>query len=145
MPERPARLRLLGESYVAVTGAEAALWRGDLLVIEDAIDPDYRTFLFTTSTDPDVSLALMHLTGHHAGAVLHAFPAEASAPRARNLRLEWLRQNWARWFPAELPPDEPDMEPERIGWGTLAGARFYTRAPRRRKTNGGRSGGVVSS
>lgn len=131
--ERPARLRLLGEGYVEVTGAEALLWRGDLLVIEDAPDPDYRCFLFTASTHPDVSLALTHLTGHHAGVLLHAFPAEAAAPRARNLRLDWLRTNWARWFPTELPSGEPDMEPERIGWGTLAGARFYTRALRRRK------------
>ena len=92
-------LEILGERYEEVRGADAALWRGDLMLLDDAAGEDCRAYMFCMSEQGD-RLELINYVGYKAGSRLATkIPRAASSKGALNIRLTWLQANWERYIP----------------------------------------------
>lgn len=91
--------RIMGETYKEVTGVDAVLWRGDLLLFDDCCGEDCKAYMVCIADERE-HFNLVNYVGHKAGAVMAAMiPKEASQPGSMNIRLSWLRENWSEVIP----------------------------------------------
>ncbi|MGJ8617647.1 MAG: hypothetical protein ACSHWS_12470 [Sulfitobacter sp.] len=92
-------IEILGEKYREKRGKKATLWRGDLLFFDDSCGSDCRVYMVTPSEDHG-GFNLINYIGYKAGLLLlTTIPAEAAAPGCQNIRLSWLKKNWADVIP----------------------------------------------
>lgn len=90
---------ILGETYRELEPTDMALWRGDLVVLNQDTEPDARVYMVCLSDDRK-SFHLINYVGYKAGAKLTiSIPLEASEPGAQNIRLSWLKKNWQTVIP----------------------------------------------
>ncbi|MEM9250295.1 MAG: hypothetical protein AAGB05_16575 [Pseudomonadota bacterium] len=92
-------IEILGETYEEVSHQDGVLWRGDLLLFDDASGADCKAYMVYLPEDRS-GFQLVNYVGYKAGARLATIiPDEASQPGALNIRLSWLREYWSETIP----------------------------------------------
>lgn len=88
-------MNILGENYEEVSGSDAVLWRGDLLIFDESCGEDCKVYMLCISEDRE-SFRLVNYVGYKAGAQMATvIPMDASQSGAMNVRLPWLLDNWS--------------------------------------------------
>ncbi len=92
-------IEILGETYEEFSGDDEALWRGDLLLLDEACGDDCKAYMVCIRDDRD-GFQLTNYVGYKAGAAMNmTIPRAASQPECMNIRLSWLRENWSDFIP----------------------------------------------
>ena len=92
-------IEILGEKYTELNDADAALWRGDLLLFDESCGEDCKAYMVYIPDDRN-GYQLINYVGYKAGARLATtIPKEASEPGSFSIRLSWLRDNWNETIP----------------------------------------------
>lgn len=82
--------------------AEEALWTGDVLRLMEnyELGPGSSPvdLMVYEPNDPECGLGLLVVSGYKAGLTYTLLPLESLKENSRALCMNWLKNNWDRWF-----------------------------------------------